>query len=55
MLNMIDMAVEQHFVSPANRELLTVCNSPAEVIKSLRIKDRFNGEITELRDIVANK
>jgi len=55
MLNMIDAAVEQHFVSPANRELLAVCNSPADVIKALSVKESFNGEITELRDIVANK
>ncbi|MBR4072606.1 MAG: TIGR00730 family Rossman fold protein [Clostridia bacterium] len=55
LLAMIDSAVEQHFISPANKELLNVCSTPEEVIEALNKEDAVTAELTELRDIVANK
>lgn len=55
MLEMIKKAVEQHFVSPANLNLISVCSTPEEVLEALSKEDTFDADENDLRSIMANK
>ncbi|MDD6479580.1 MAG: TIGR00730 family Rossman fold protein [Oscillospiraceae bacterium] len=55
MLEMIKKAVEQHFVSPANLNLISVCSTPEEVLEVLSKEDTFDADENDLRSIMANK
>ncbi len=55
MLEMIDKGIEQHFISPSNRNLIISCNSPQEVIEALNAKENICDDINDLRQIMADK
>lgn len=56
LLEMLDLAIEQNFLSAANRDLLYVCDTIDEILASLSITEEDDGVLIEdLRTIVANK
>lgn len=55
MIEMLESAIEQHFVSPSNRDLLYVCDTADEVIASLTINENENVSLEDLRSIMADK
>lgn len=56
LLEMLDLAIEQRFISAANRDLLYVCDTIDEILASLSIVEEDDGVLIEdLRTIVANK
>jgi len=55
LLDMLESAIEQHFVSPSNRDLLYVCDTVDEIIAALTIKEDYEATVEDLRSVVADK
>ena len=55
LVTMLESAIEQHFVSEANLDLLYVCDTVDEVISALTINDTEDVSVEDLRSIVADK
>ena len=52
---MVKSAIEQHFVSKSNLDLLYVCDTVDEVISALTIDDNEDISVEDLRSVVADK
>lgn len=55
LLDMLESAIEQHFVSPSNRDLLYVCDTADEIIATLTINEDFEATVEDLRSVMADK
>lgn len=55
LLDMLESAIEQHFVSPSNRDLLYVCDTADEIIAALTINDDYEATVEDLRSVMADK
>lgn len=55
LIKMLDCAIEQHFMSQPNRDLLYICDTADEILATLTIPDVDDDNIEDLRYIVANK
>ena len=55
LIDMLDSAIEQHFVSPANRDLLYICDTADEIIAALSINEDSDITVEDLRSVMANK
>ena len=55
LIKMLESAIEQHFISPANMDLLYVCDTADEVIAALYIDENDTQSVEDLRAIMADK